>query len=199
MATALFPGQAMMPTTPQYGSGVPSILRRPTTPQPGAGGIPALLAAHQANPMPQAPTVASAAPAAPSAPAAVSAPPAAGAPGFDPILDAIRNLTSGAAASRAAGARMTAQNSSYNDPSLAAYGSLMGELGGQDQASEARNNASLDWMKTLHDQAWQEQMDRLKAKLDRETMAAGQGDPLSQLLGIAAGSILGPLGKKIVG
>ena len=37
------------------------------------------------------------------------------------------------------------------------------------------------------------------SKLDQQTLQAGQGDPFSQLLGIAAGSVLGPLGKKIVG
>lgn len=181
MATALFPGQAPMPAVPKYGTGVPSILRRPTMPQAGAGGVPTLLAPQQATPPSVLTGGVAAAPAATFQTNAQSNP--------DPILEAIRALTSGQSASRAAGARLTALNASPNDPSLAAYGSLMGELGGQDQAAQMRGEASLDWNKTLHDQAWQEQMMRLKAKLDR----ANRPNPLAQLGGNLAGKVLGPV------
>ena len=159
----------------------PAMLRRPMAapmgapmPQAGAGGVPALLQPQSAP-----------APAAPSYGGAQA--------GYDPIMEAIKNLSMGQGMSRAAGARLSAQNASPNDPSLAAYGGLMGQLTGQSDASNQSQAAGLSWMQHMQEQAWQEQMLRLKAKLERE----GQPNPLMGLLGTAAGSFLGPAGTAL--
>ena len=155
----------------------PSLLRRPiNAPMPvaPAGGPPAMLATPN--------------------PSAAPAQPYGGpAPAHDPIMEAIRNLSMGQGMSRAAGARLAAQNASPNDPSLAAYGGLMGQLTGQSDASNQSQTAGLSWMQHMQEQAWQEQMLRLKAKLERE----GQPNPLMGLLGTAAGSFLGPAGTAL--
>ena len=149
----------------------PAMLRRPLAaplPPLAPAGLPSLLQTPR-------PTV-------------VPAPAYGGAaPAYDPIMEAIRNLSMGQGLHRAAGARLAAMNASPNDPSLAAYGGLMGQLSGQSDASNQSQVAGLDWQQKLHDQAWQEQMLRLRARLERE----GQPNPLLELLGRAGGTALG--------
>jgi hypothetical protein len=149
----------------------PALLRPPAAPQTHAGGFPPLLAAPR--------------------PATAPAPSYGGAaPSSDPIMEAIRNLSWGQGLSRASGARLSAMNASPNDPSLVAYGGLMGQIGGQSDASNMSQVAGLEWKKKMAQQAWDEQMLRLKARLEAEN----QPNPLMGILGTAAGSFLGPAG-----
>jgi len=147
------------------------------------GGGAAAPAANDYNAVAAAPT-----------PAPVAAPTSSyggAAPGYDPITDAIKNLSMGQGLHRAAGARLAATNAAPNDPSLAAYGGLMGELGGQSDASNQSQTASLSWAQHLADQAWQEHMMRVQEEMLRKrNQGAWLGD-LGQLAGTLGGAYLG--------
>ena len=176
---------------PQGGAGFPSLLRPQGTANPLAG-LPGTAPSVNGTPTSVANpygTTASTAPVNPwSTPGALTQ---------DPVLLAIHSLVSQNAAARSAGARLTARQGDRNDPSLTAYGQLQGQLGGQSDAASALTSASASRLNALAEQSWQEHMLRLKQQLDQQTNAANQPNPLAQLGGIAAGSILGPIGKGV--
>ena len=149
-----------------------------------------------------------------SQPAASAAPAAAGGfsvpygpqvqaaqPGVGPeagVAQAYRGAAMQDADARAAGARLTAQDASPNDPALASYAQLEGQLGGQSQASHDVNafNASL-----LHEQLQQEyarQMAAYQQQLAEEYQRSAHANDwmgeLGSVIGGVGGSWLSPGG-----
>ena len=116
------------------------------------------------------------------------------------IEDSIRNIAMGGGLARASGARLSAANANPNDPSLAAYGGLMGQLSGQSDASNRSQEAMLAWQQ----QKWEEDQMRLRYKLEEEAARkAASGQWLSTLGGLAGtvgGAMVGgPVGASIGG
>jgi hypothetical protein len=107
------------------------------------------------------------------------------------------------AAAQTAGARLTAQNSAHGDPSMAAYGSLEGELGGQSKASHDVNAYNAQLLNQQQQQEFQKQMMAYQYQLAEQQMKdANQNAWLGDLGGIAGtvlGSTLGPIGAGIGG
>lgn len=110
--------------------------------------------------------------------------------GSDPELMSYFNSANRNAAAGAMGARMSAMRASPNDPSLAAYGQLMGQMQYGQQAQQGYADAAQKWMAMKREQAWQEHMMRLQAKLQLENAKAMQPSGWSQLAG-GIGSIGG--------
>jgi hypothetical protein len=109
-------------------------------------------------------------------------------------LRTIQNMLMQNTAARTAGARGSAMRASPNDPSLAAYGQLEGQLQGQSDASGQM------WLQQRDTQSFEEKMLRLRAQLEEEIARRAAGNPLMQLLGSAAGTAVGGwaggLGRK---
>lgn len=131
----------------------------------------------------------------------VTAPALTGAPSgmaVDPQFRAYRDSALQDAAAHASGARLTAMDAAPNDPSLAAYAGLSGELGGQSQASHDVNSYAAHYLDEQSQRAWQEHMARLQYQLAEEQMrkqnaGAWAGD-LGQILGGIGGAWLAPGG-----
>lgn len=113
----------------------------------------------------------------------------------EPGFLAFRNNALADASAHAAGARLTAMDAAPNDPSVAAYGSLAGELGGQSQASHDVNAYAAHTLDVASMRAYEEHLMRLKQQLEEEQMRnAGAGQFWGDLANIG-----GRLGSAFIG
>lgn len=117
----------------------------------------------------------------------------------DPILNQISSLLSANAAGRAQSMRTAAQSAVHGDSSLAALAGIGGLFGAQSDAARSLGEASLNRLGTLDQRANDEKMLRLKYLLEGGLQKQQAGNPLAQLLGIGAGSFLGPRGSAAGG
>lgn len=122
--------------------------------------------------------------------------PGVGAVSTDPILNQIHSLLSAHAIGRQRALRTAAQSAVHGDSSLAALAGVGGMFGAQSDEANQLGEASLARMNTLDQRANDEKMLRLKYLLEGGLARQSAGNPLAQILGIGAGSFLGPLGEQ---
>ena len=106
----------------------------------------------------------------------------------DPMFDYFRSQALSDAGARTRGARLTAMDSSPNDPSLAAFGGLQGEIGGQGQAAADINQGALGWDQQQVMRAWQEHMAQLQHQWQMQQQQSQNSSGLWQDLGGVVGA-----------
>jgi hypothetical protein len=113
----------------------------------------------------------------------------------DPWLRTMQNLVMQNTAARTAGARGSALRASPNDPSLASYAQLEGQLRGQSDASGQMAQATNSWLGQRDMQAFEEEMLRMKMEYEMKMakmqanaqMWSSVGQGVGQLGGAAIG------------
>lgn len=110
----------------------------------------------------------------------------------DPMLDWIRNQAMADAGARTRGLRGAASRQVGADPSLGAWASLQGLVGGQSDAARGVNEGAFNRAQVVDERAWQEYIMRLRrqwAEEDarRQAQAAMWGNA-TQLGGAALGA-----------
>jgi hypothetical protein len=114
----------------------------------------------------------------------------------DPWLRTIQNMLMQNTAARTAGARGAAMRASPNDPSMAAWAGLEGQLRGQSDASGQMAQATNSWLGQRDMQAFEEKMLRLRAQFEQEiarkqaqaAMWSGIGNATGQMGSAAIGA-----------
>jgi hypothetical protein len=114
--------------------------------------------------------------------------------GIGDVAAAFRSSAMQDAAGKVAGARLTAMDASPDDPALAAYAQLEGQLGGQSQASQEVNNFNSQLLYGQQQQNWQKEMSQFDAEQYRKAHANDWMGELASVGGNIAGSWLSPGG-----
>lgn len=109
----------------------------------------------------------------------------------DPIYDAIRNQTMADAAARTRGTRAAAIRAGGDDPSLAAYGGLLGLSEGQGDAATALNRGALERMNEIDRRKYQEYILRLQHEWAMQQQRDAARNALYGGLGQIGGAVLG--------
>lgn len=86
----------------------------------------------------------------------------------DAMLDWIRNQAMADASARSRGLRGAASRQVGADPSLSAWASLQGLVGGQSDAARGLNEGAFNRAQVLDERAWQEYVMRLRRKWAEE-------------------------------
>jgi hypothetical protein len=105
----------------------------------------------------------------------------------NPEMRTARNLLMADAAARAGGSRLAATNASPNDPALAAYGSLAGELGGQSDASRSMAQYIAQYLQQKRQEAFQLEMLKRQMEYQKQMQSSGNTSALLGGLGGLAG------------
>ena len=110
----------------------------------------------------------------------------------DSMLDFVRNQAMSDAGARTLGLRYAARSASPNDPSLAAFAGLSGQLVGQGDAARSLNRGALDYAAQEKARKWQEYILRLQhewqQESERRAAQAALYSGIGQLGGVALGA-----------
>lgn len=107
------------------------------------------------------------------------------------MLDWIRNQAMADATARTRGLRSQARTASPNDPALAAWAGLQGQLGGQGEAARSLNAGAFQNQQMENERAWQEYMARLRHRWEMEMQKSANNAALWGTVGNVGGTLGG--------